>query len=119
MRYHYERPTKYEAKMGMTYKCNHPVYDYCTLYLQGELGLAVIQQRYSPMDKKTYWREIDPWLVDDIYYAECFQLYFDQNCGRATDGLYPTVTVRQIMWALKMKPLKRYIWETTFDHHPF
>ena len=105
--------------MGMTYKCNHPVYDYCTLYLQGDLGLAVIQQRYSPLDKKTYWREIDPWLVDDIYYAERFQLYFDQNCGRAIDRLYPTVTVRQIMWALKMKPLKRYIWETTFDHHPF
>ena len=25
--------------------------------------------------------------------------------------LYPTVTVRQIMWALRMKPLKREWWE--------
>lgn len=31
------------------------------------------------------------------------------------DGLYPTVTVRQIMWALKMKPIPRERWETVFD----
>ena len=30
-------------------------------------------------------------------------------------GLYPTVTIRQIMWALKIKPLKRERWETCFD----
>ena len=35
--------------------------------------------------------------------------------GMATDGLYPTVTIRQIMWALKMKPIKRERWETVFD----
>lgn len=28
---------------------------------------------------------------------------------------YPTVTIRQIMWALKMKPIKRERWETVFD----
>jgi len=27
----------------------------------------------------------------------------------------PTVTVRQIMWALKMKPIKKEKWETCFD----
>ncbi len=32
-----------------------------------------------------------------------------------TDGVYPTVTIRQIMWALKMKPLARERWETVFD----
>ena len=28
---------------------------------------------------------------------------------------YPTVTVRQIMWALKMKPIQKERWETVFD----
>lgn len=78
----------------------------------------MIQQRYSPTDKRTYWRDIDPWLVDDIANRHGFQLYFDKYAKGAIDGMYPTVTVRQIMWALKMKPLKRNIWETTFDHHP-
>lgn len=119
MRYHYERPTEYQVTTGITYKCNHPVYDYCTLYLIGERGLAVIQQRYIPIKKYTYWRDIDPWLIDDIFYTNGFQEYFDKHAGQSADGLYPTVTVRQIMWALKMKPLKRYIWETSFDHHPF
>lgn len=27
----------------------------------------------------------------------------------------PTVTIRQIMWALRMKPLPKNRWETTFD----
>lgn len=119
MRYHYERPTKYQVTTGILYKCDHPVYDYCTLYLIGDRGLAVIQQRYVPIKKFTYWRDIDPWLIDDIFYANGFQEYFDKNAGQSADGLYPTVTIRQIMWALKMKPLKRYIWETAFDRHPF
>ena len=33
----------------------------------------------------------------------------------ATDGLYPTVTIRQIMWALKIKPIPKERWETVFD----
>ena len=119
MRYHYERPTEYQVTTGIMYKCNHPVYDYCTLYLIENRGLAVVQQRYVPIRKYTYWRDIDPWLVDDIFYQKGFMAYFNKHAGRLTDGLYPTVTVRQIMWALKMKPLKRYIWETAFDHHPF
>ena len=31
------------------------------------------------------------------------------------NDLYPTVTIRQIMSALKMKPLKKERWETVFD----
>lgn len=33
-------------------------------------------------------------------------------------GYFPTVTVRQLMWALRMKPLKKERWETSFDHVP-
>lgn len=50
-----------------------------------------------------------------IYLNLGFKKYFDERAKTATDGLYPTVTVRQIMWALKLKPIKRKRWETVFD----
>ena len=78
-------------------------------------GLAVIQQRYDKTTKTSWWGAIDPWLNDDLYLHERFRDFFNERAGECTDGLYPTVTVRQIMWALKMKPLPRERWETCFD----
>jgi hypothetical protein len=78
--------------------------------------VAVIQQRFDPETKCTWWSEVDSWLTDDLYLNPEFKEYFDKRAGKCTDdGLYPTVTVRQIMWALKMKPLPRERWETVFD----
>ena len=117
MKYYYEKPKEYSQVFGKTYECDHPVYDRCTLYLISGKGLAVIQQRVNC--KHTYWTEIDPWLVDYIYSKEGFLDYFDKYAAPATDdGLYPTVTVRQIMWGLKIKPIKRQVWETVFDKCP-
>ena len=115
MRYHYEKPTIYLAMYGRTYTCNHPVYNRCTLYTTNDKGLAVIQQRFNPETKETYWGEIDPWLTDDLYLHPKFKEFFEDRSGPATDDLYPTVSIRQVMWALKMKPLPRERWETYFD----
>ena len=115
MRYHYKKPDLYLSRYGKTYCCKHPVYSSCTLYLIGKKGLAVIQQRFNESSKSTYWTEIDPWLTDALYLHPKFKLFFDERSGECTDGLYPTVTIRQIMWALKMKPIKRERWETCFD----
>lgn len=115
MRYHYEKPTIYASLYGKTYSCNHPVYDKCTLYLRGEKGLAIIQQRYDPETKQTWWNEIDPWLTDELYLHKGFKDFFNKRSGESINGLYPTVTIRQIMWALKMKPISRQRWETCFD----
>lgn len=90
----------------------------CTLFLVGERGLAVIQQRYDPETKHTFWAEVDEWLTDPLYLHPRFRAFFDRRAGTGTDGLYPTVTIRQIMWALKMKPLPKQPWETVFDHTP-
>ena len=79
MRYHYEKPDLYFSKYGKTYVCNHPVYDSCTLYLIGKNGLAVIQQRAD--NKSTYWTDIDPWLVDDLYLHPKFKEFFDSRSG--------------------------------------
>lgn len=115
MRYHYERPAIYSSMYGYTYICNHPVYDKCTLFKINDKGLAVIQQRYDQDTKTTWWTEIDPWLTDALYLHPKFIEYFEVRSGTAMDGLYPTVTIRQIMWALKMKPIPRERWETCFD----
>lgn len=61
------------------------------------------------------WSEIDPWLTDDIYLHPKFKEYFDERSGESVNGLYPTVTIRQLMWSLKLKPIPRHRWETCFD----
>lgn len=115
MRYHYEKPSLYFSMYGNTYECDHPVYDKCTLFQIDSKGLAVIQQRFDRGTKSTYWTEIDPWLTDILYMHPKFKDFFDERAGERTDGLYPTVTIRQIMWKLKIKPIKRERWETCFD----
>ena len=118
MRYHYILPRFYTHITGITYECDHPVYSKCTLYLIGKKGLAVIQQRYDSVTKSTTWTDIDPWLIDEIYVNKNFKRYFDKMSSLPKNGIYPTVTVRKIMWALRLKPLRKDIWETVFDR-PF
>ena len=115
MRYHYEKPTIYLSKYGRTHICDHPVYNTCTLFESDGVGLAVVQQRFDKETKKTWWSQIDPWLTDDLYLHPNFKEYFDKRAGSCMDGLYPTVTIRQMMWALKLKPIARERWETCFD----
>ena len=100
---------------GTTYVCTHPVYNSCTLFKINDKGLAIVQQRYDKHTKHTWWGEIDPWLTDVLYTHTNFKKFFDDRSGECTDGLYPTVTIRQAMWALKLKPLPRERWETCFD----
>lgn len=114
MRYHHLKPESYTSMYGETYYCEHPLYDKCTLYLIGDRGLAVIQQRFS--NKKTYWEEIDPWLTDAIYLNEGFYTFFESIAEPCDfNGLYPTVSVRSLMHTLKMKPIPKESWETVFD----
>ena len=115
MRYHYNKPTIYLSMYGKLYICDHPVYSRCTLFELDRKGLAVIQQRYDKENKTTWWEELDPWLTDDLYLHPKFKEFFDNRAGKCVDGLHPTVTVRQMMWALKMKPIPRERWETCFD----
>lgn len=115
MRYHYEKPNTYSSLYGITHECDHPVYNRCTLYLMGKKGFAVIQQRYDPDIKTTWWSEIDPWLTDELYLHPKFRDFFEERAKECKDGLYPTVTIRQIMWAFKLKPIPKERWETVFD----
>lgn len=115
MRYHYEKPLMYTSMYGEIHNCDHPAYDTCTLFKMNSRGLAVIQQRFDCATKRTWWSSIDPWLTDSLYLHPNFKKLFDERSGDGTDGRYPTVTIRQLMWALKMKPLPKERWETCFD----
>lgn len=115
MRYHYNKPSIYSSMYGELYICDHPVYNRCTVFKIGKRGLAIIQQRFNHIYKTTWWSELDPWLTDCLYLHNGFKEYFDNRAGECINELYPTVTIRQIMWALKMKPLYRERWETVFD----
>lgn len=117
MRYHFEPPRIFEAKHGHVYRCDHVLYSSCTLYLGRNRGLALIQQRYNYATKTSTWTELDPWLQDPIFEHPKFKEFFNDNAGpKDAKGLYPTIPVRKVMWALKMKPIKKEPWESTFDH---
>ena len=117
MRYHFEKPAVALHMYGIPYLCDHPLYSMATLYLIGDKGLCVVQQRCK--DKMTWWGEIDQSLTDVLYLNGGFKEYFDKYAKKKDEnGLFPTVTIRQIMWGLKMKPLPREPWETYFDHAP-
>jgi len=118
MRYFFQKKKAEPIKNGTEYYCNHPLYNSCTLYSDGQKGLAVIQQRFDRTTKRTWWSMIDREVVDPIYDKAGFMDIFDKFAAPPDRGLYPTLTVRQIMWALKMKPLKKEPWETVFDHEP-
>ena len=116
MRYHNKPPAEWTNYYGVTYRCNHPVYRTCTLYAEHGKGLCVIQQRFDEQTRTTFWGPIDPWLTDKIYMCEGFREYFIEHAKKKNqNGFYPTVTVRQLMWALRMKPIKKERWETVFD----
>lgn len=99
---------------GKLYICNHPCYSQCTLYTKGEKGIAVIQQRYDPRTKHTWWTSIDPWLADDIYLSPGFQEFLTGHSDIPNNGIYPTFTVRQVMRRLHIPPLVKEPWETRF-----
>ena len=76
------------------------------------MGLCVVQERFNSQLKMRYWAPIDPWLIELIYEDPEFPFYFRDNAGcKDKNGLYPTRSVRQVMWALKIKPLKKEPWE--------
>lgn len=114
MRYYHE-PKRKTNRYAKTFICGHPVFDKCTLFMINDKGLCVIQQRYDPYTKHTWWGEIDDNLCDELYLNINFKKYFDKRADVCKDGIYPVVTIRQMMWGLKMKPLKKERWETVFD----
>lgn len=100
---------------GHSYYCDHPLYNDCTLFLLPDgKGLAVIQQRFNPQLKYTWWGKIDEGINVDISAAGALDEYLYEHADFPSGDLYPTVELRKMMWALKLPPLKKCTWETKF-----
>lgn len=112
MRYYTEKPKGASNTRRYTYECNHPLYSQCTLLKKDDKGLAIVQMRFNTRLKIFWYGPIDSWLAEQIMGQEGIDAYFAKNAKKPSDGLYPTVTSRQIMWALRMKPLKKAEWES-------
>lgn len=112
MRYYTEKPKGVTNTRRYTYECNHPLYSQCTVIKKDEKGLAIVQMRYNAKLKIFWYGPIDSWLAEEIVNQAGFESYFAEHAEKPSDGLYPTVTSRQIMWALRMKPLKKSEWES-------
>ena len=119
MKGHYEGVSKANRMHGARlYRCDHPIYNKCTLFVMGDLpgyGLAVIQQRFNETEKSSWWGAIDMRLTSDISTHPAFRKYFIGHAGLPVDGIYPTIELRRLMYALGMKPLPKQYWETNLN----
>lgn len=112
MRYYTERPGAMSRIRRYRYKCNHMLYSECTLLQDEEKGLVIVQKRFNARLKIFWYGPVESWLMDEISRQPGYTSYFDEHAEKPSDGIYPTVTVRQIMWALRMKPLRKDEWES-------
>lgn len=107
----YRPPEHWVLSSKSTYECDHPLYSKCTLYWDGEIGLAVVQERFNTKTKTSWIGPIDPWLVDDIKQQSGWKTYFKENAAKGVNGLYPTVTIRKLMRDLGMKSMPSSTYE--------
>ena len=108
MKYYYEPPYYWEVTKANNANFNHPLYNKATLYLDDKIGIAVVQHRFNEKTKMMWWGPIDPWLIDEVTIQEGWDDWFHKNAQEPDkDGLYPTFTIREVMWAMRMKPLMR------------
>lgn len=100
-------------KVKRYYQCSHPLYNACTLYLDDKNnGIAVVRKHFSYATKAMKFIPIDWALADEIANSEYLEEYFKEHATQPTpSGLYPTINLRKLMWALKMKPLPKDDWE--------
>lgn len=115
MKYHYKKPDITVAIYGSRYSFGgkHPAYSYGTLFEDGGKGIIVVQQHVATTEKgkMCYWGEVDPDIANRIYLSPNFKKFFEEN---ATAKNYKIYQLRKLMWALRIKPLKRLDWENYF-----
>lgn len=111
MKYFYVKPENYIRLYGKDISVNHPLIRSGTLFTEGGRGFIVVQQRFEKLSKSFYWSSIDDYLCNDIYLNPNFPKIFREIAKGQTDELYPIITVRRLMWALRMKPLRKEYYE--------
>lgn len=116
MKFHYEQPEIIECIYGETFSLRdrHPVYTAGTLFKSDGRGIVVVQQHFMNVTdggKYCYWGAVDPDIANRIYLSPNFKDFFEKHAAKP----YRIFQLRKLMWALRMKPLKRAIWEDYFS----
>lgn len=113
MRYYYIKKREWTCKHARTYMCDNPLYNSGTLYFENGKGMLVIQLHFDERTKRMWWGPIDPWLIDDIYsQVNFFEVFNKIASEKNSRGIFPEIKIRKLMWELRMKPLKKEIWES-------
>ena len=114
MRYFAQPKELYVRLYGKDVNSSHTLIRSGTLFQQGALGLLVVQNRFDEESKSFYYGAIDGWLCNEIYLNERFADAFKKFAGPCVNGNYPVIKLRKLMWALRMKPLKKEYFEEDF-----
>jgi hypothetical protein len=93
---------------------DHPAYNAFSLFANGNKGIGVIQQRYDPRTKTTWWGPVDKDNTFYILHSPFFEEWWNDVSRPAANGLYHVVELRKVMWALHIKPSPKEPWETKF-----
>ena len=117
MRKMYDMPEEIPAyKHAKFYTCKHPLYSAGTLYsLPDGRGIVVVQRKFNDRLKVWYWSHVEPAIAEDIWQNSALDKYLRLYGELPEDGLYPTIPVRRLMWALGMPPIPKEYWEKEFD----
>ena len=115
MRYYYQNRSteeKEDPDKGYVRWLPHKCYYLCTLFEKDNRGLAVVRPIFDEVEKTITFTALEDSLANDICNQPDFDEYFAEHADyQDADGCYPTIGVRKIMWALRMKPLKKEEWE--------
>lgn len=115
MKYYYEPSDNAQVGAGEIYICDHPLFNKGTLFRIGSKGLIIVQEHYNKKTKARWWGPVVPWLSYDIYTNSNFASFFEKTASECDEnGLFPVISVRKVMWALRMKPLRKELWENGF-----
>ena len=85
-----------------------------TLYLEKGYGLEVARKIFDNNKKTCSYRYLERPLANAIKEHEQFEKLFKRYSGKSEGGRYPFLDVRKLMWDLRMKPIKKDIFEYYF-----
>ena len=67
-----------------------------------------MQKHFDPVSRSMWWGSLDPWLACDIQKSENYKAFFERYANPEHSFV---ISVRKLMWELRMKPPPKEFWE--------